>query len=65
MFIFAFIALLRIDTILTLLVLAMGVSLSALSVPFLKRMARAEQANLRSRDELSDTLLTYLSLIHI
>ncbi|MEO5305914.1 MULTISPECIES: ABC transporter ATP-binding protein [Corynebacterium] len=65
MFIFAFIALLRIDTILTLLVLAMGVSLSALSVPFLKRMARAEQANLRSRDELSDTLLTYFSVAKV
>lgn len=61
MFIFAFIALLRIDTILTLLVLGLGVSLSALSVPFLNRMAHAEQAKLRSRDDLSDTLLTYFS----
>ena len=34
---------------------------SALSVPFLNRMAHAEQAKLRSRDDLSDTLLTYFS----
>lgn len=65
MFLFAFVALLRIDVILTLCVLVIGVSFSALTVPFLRRMARAERDTIESRDELSDTLLTYFSVAYV
>ncbi|MBP3089085.1 ABC transporter ATP-binding protein [Corynebacterium sp. sy017] len=61
MFLFALVELLQIDTVLTLLVIGIGLALTMLSFPFFKRMAQSERTIWESRDTLSSTLLNYFA----